>query len=180
MPAYALFLRGINVGGNKKVSMSELRALIEQQGFTDPATLLMSGNAVFRGAAVAVPALEKRFENAIAKHFGFEVHCVARTAKEWPALVAANPFRTESQRDPAHLLLVLLKRDPAAGAIAKLRAAIKGRERVELARRELYAVYPDGIGTSKLTLPVIERCLGTVGTGRNWNTVLKVAALLED
>jgi uncharacterized protein (DUF1697 family) len=180
MTRYALFLRGINVGGRNKVPMAGLRALLEREGFENVATLLQSGNAVLTGDAKPTAALEGHFEKAIAKTIKVECDCIVRTAKEWNTLVAANPFPAEATRDPAHLLVVLLKVAPAAAAVTALRAAIKGREAIANAGRHLYAVYPDGIGDSKLTLPLIEKHLGSRGTGRNWNTVLKVAELLGD
>jgi uncharacterized protein (DUF1697 family) len=180
MARYALFLRGVNVGGNKKVPMADLRALIEREGFEDAATLLQSGNAVFSGPATTASALESRFERAIAKSIGVECDCMVRTAKEWDAVIAANPFSSEAKRDPGHLLVLVLRAAPAAGALTAVRKAIVGREKIEVAGRIAYAVYPDGQGTSKFTLPLIEKHLGTRGTGRNWNTVLKIAALLKD
>lgn len=179
MPGYALFLRGVNVGGHNKVPMAELRALIESLGFTSVKTVLQSGNAVFRGEVAPASALEKRFEAAIARSLGVECECVVRTDKDWPLLVRANPFLREAKADPSHMVVVLLKEAPAPSGINAVRAAIKGPEIAELKGRLLYVVYPDGQGNSKLTLPVIERALGTVGTARNWNTVTKVAELLQ-
>lgn len=180
MASYVLLLRGVNVGGHKKVPMADLRALITREGFEGAETLLQSGNAVFTGASGSAAALEARFEKAIAAKIGVDCDCVVRTAKEWAALIAANPFSAEAKRDPGHLLVVCLKSAPPARAVTALRAAIVGRERAELRGRELFAVYPDGAGTSKFTLPLIEKHLGTRGTGRNWNTVLKVAERLGE
>ena len=73
-----------------------------------------------------------------------------------------------------------LRGAPTAVALTALRAAIQGREVVEARGRELYLVYPDGVGPSKLTITVIERKLGLRGTARNWNTTLKLAALARD
>jgi uncharacterized protein (DUF1697 family) len=179
MPAYALFLRGINVGGHKPVPMAGLRALIERMGFTDARTLLQSGNAVFRGSAQPAAALEKRLEAAVTKTFALQVHCMVRTAKEWSTLMEGNPFPSEARRDPAKLIVVLLREAPAAKAVEALRASIQGPEVVAGVGRQLWAVYPAGMGPSKLTLTVIEKALGTRGTARNWNTVTKVAALLD-
>ncbi len=64
---------------------------------------------------------------------------------------------------------------PAKDALEALRAAIKGPETVRLIGRNAYLAYPAGIGSSKLTITVIERKLGFRGTARNWNTVLKLA-----
>ena len=75
-------------------------------------------------------------------------------------------------------MVVCLKDAPARGGVAALQAAIKGREVVKTKGKQAFAVYPDGIGRSKLTAALMEKHLGTRGTGRNWNTVLKLAALL--
>jgi uncharacterized protein (DUF1697 family) len=72
-----------------------------------------------------------------------------------------------------------LKASPPADRVAALQAAIRGREVVRAAGRHAYIVYPDGIGTSRLTVALIERKLGTRGTGRNWNTVLRLADVLS-
>jgi uncharacterized protein (DUF1697 family) len=74
---------------------------------------------------------------------------------------------------------MFLKAPPPATAVAALRTAIKGRERVELNGREAYLVYPDGVGRSKLTIALVEQKLGTRGTGRNWNTVVRLADVLR-
>ena len=95
------------------------------------------------------------------------------------AVVARNPFRTEAARDPARLAVMVLKDAPADRAVAALRTAITGRETVRAAGRCLYAVYPDGMGRSRLTHTLIEKLLGTRATGRNWNTVRKLAELTE-
>jgi len=180
MPAYAAFLRGINVAGRKMVPMADLRKVIEGLGFTEVRTVLQSGNVVFHGAAKAAGAHERELEAAVSKRFRVATDCLVRSAGEWETIVAGNPFRAEAERDPAHLVLVLLKDAPKTKAVDALTASITGPETVIAGGRQLWVVYPAGIGDSKLTLPVIETKLGTRGTGRNWNTVLKVAELLNE
>jgi uncharacterized protein (DUF1697 family) len=177
MPAYVALLRAVNVGG-RSVAMSELRAMLEALGLDGPRTLLQSGNAVF-GAAKTPGALEALLEKAAAKRFGFATDFFVRSAREWDAILAANPFAREAGDDPSHLLVVPLKSAPATAAVNALRDAIRGSEIVEVVGRCLYAVYPDGIGRSKLTNAVIESRLGTRCTGRNWNTAQKLAAMLR-
>jgi uncharacterized protein (DUF1697 family) len=74
---------------------------------------------------------------------------------------------------------MFLKSAVPAANLKALQAAIRGRETVRAEGKELYAVYPDGVGRSKLTHALIERKLATRATGRNWNTVLKIAALMD-
>jgi uncharacterized protein (DUF1697 family) len=172
-------LRGINVGGNKKVAMADLRKLALGMGFTDAQTLLQSGNLVLRGGGKATgAALEALLDAEAKKRLGLEIAFIVRAAGEWKQVVAQNPFPAEARHDPAHLLVMFLRTPPATAAVDDLRAAITGREVLRARGKEVYLVYPDGIGTSRLTGAIIEKKLGTRATGRNWNTVLKLAALL--
>lgn len=176
-PRVAL-LRAVNVTGNNPLPMARLRAVLEGLGLSEVRTLLQSGNAVFRGGP-AGPALERAVEAALEKRLGLRVDCLVREAAEWEAIVERNPFPRQAKADPGHLLVMALKRAPAAAAVKALRAAIRGRERIRAAGRELYIVYPDGVGRSTLTTALIEKTLGTRGTGRNWNTTLKLLALVK-
>jgi uncharacterized protein (DUF1697 family) len=106
-----------------------------------------------------------------------ETDFFVRSAAEWKELVASNPFPRQAKADPAHLLVMFLKEAPAAEAVHALQAAVAGRELVRAVGKQAYIVYPDGIGRSRLTGALVEKKLATRGTGRNWNTVLKLAAL---
>jgi uncharacterized protein (DUF1697 family) len=170
-------LRGVNVGGYKKVGMADLRALAAQLGFENAKTLLQSGNLVFHSRHRTAAIIEQLLERETSARLHLDTAFFVRDGEEWTRILSANPFPAEARRDPAHLLVVFLKRRAAAHAVKALQAAITGPETVSAAGRELYAVYPAGIGRSRLTLPLIERTLDTRGTGRNWNTVLKLAQL---
>jgi len=171
-------LRAINVGGHGKVAMADLRAMLGDLGFAAPQSLLQTGNLVF-GSDIAGADLETLLEREAAERLGLATDFLVRSAAEWPAIVAANPFPAMARDDPSHLVVMLLKQPPEAARLEALRAWIPGRETIEAVGRELYIAYPDGIGTSKLTGAVIERRLGTRGTARNWNTVAKLVALLQ-
>ncbi|HEV3204383.1 MAG TPA: DUF1697 domain-containing protein, partial [Gemmataceae bacterium] len=95
-------------------------------------------------------------------------------------IVARNPFPNEATSDPSHLVVTLLKTTPQTKDLKALQAAIRGPEVIRAKGKQLYAVYPAGIGRSKLTNTLIEQKLGSRGTGRNWNTVLKLAALCRE
>ena len=176
MPTQIALLRAVNVGG-RSLKMANLIALANDLGFTNPRTLLQSGNLVFESSTRGDAKLEGQLEAEAAKRFGFQVDFMLRSAAEWRALVTANPFPDKARDDPGHLLVMPLKTAPAKGALETLRAAIKGPELAEVVGREAYLVYPAGIGPSKLTITVIERALGVRGTARNWNTVTKLAEM---
>src|SRR5436190_2056776 len=137
---------------------------------------MASGNVVFESASPGDAALERRLEGEAEKRLGLRTAFFVRTAAEWASLVRQNPFPEEAGRDPGHLVVVCLKAAPKAAAVTALQAAIKGPEIVRAGGRHVYITYPAGIGRSRLTAAVLEKALGSPGTGRNWNTVLKLAA----
>jgi uncharacterized protein (DUF1697 family) len=172
-------LKGVNLPGHNKVAMTDLRELGLALGLFDVRTLLQSGNMVFRSQSRKTAALEAQLESEAAKRLGFRTDFFVRSAEQWEEIVARNPFPQEAKRDPGHLLVMCLKAAPKATGVKSLQAAIPGRETVRAAGREAYLVYPDGVGRSRLTTALIEKHLGTSGTARNWNTVLKLEALTK-
>ena len=169
-------LRGVNVGGNKMIAMAELRASLAGLGLRNPRTLLQSGNIVFESPRKH-DALEKLLEAHTEKTFGLKTRYLLRSHAEWDAIAAGNPFAALAKSDPNRLLVFLLKDKAPSSAFKALEAAISGRETIHGAGRHLYATFPDGIARTKLTTALMDRHLGTACTGRNWNTVLKLAAL---
>jgi uncharacterized protein (DUF1697 family) len=169
-------LRAINLGSHNKVSMADLRALMTALGLAEPQTLLQSGNVVFRSDA-SPAELEVQLEQAAATRLGLHTDFFVRSAKEWRALVDNNPFPKEARADPSHLLAVVLRQEVPPRTVEGLQQSIIGREIVRAKGRCLYVVYPEGIGRSRLTSALIEKKLGTRGTARNWNTVLKLDEL---
>ena len=170
-------LRAVNVGGTGKLTMADLRAAAADSGLSDVATVLQSGTLI-GSASCGAAELEHRLEATLAERLGWETEVIVRSAEDWRRLIEANPFAAFAGRDPAHLLVVALKRSAHATAEASLRGAVKGEEEVAVSGDAAYVTYPDGIGRSKLTMALIERHLGTRGTGRNWSTVLKIASVL--
>ena len=177
MAVQIALLRAINVGGHQPIAMADLRAFLTELGFDDARSLLQTGNLVFRSKGRTGAALEEFLEAEAGQRLSLRTDFLVRSAEEWASAIADNPFGDEAQRDPGHLVVMALKATPDAEAVAALRAAIAGPELVQAEGKQLYIVYPDGIGRSRLTTALIERKLGTRGTGRNWNTVLKLAAL---
>ena len=178
MARFVGLLRGVNVGGNRMVAMADLRDCCTRLGLKDPATLLQSGNLVFEGGALKPAALEKRLEAGVRERFGFDVDFMVRTGAEWAAIVAGNPFRKEALADPAHLLVFAFKAEPVPAAVAAVSEAGKFAEQIRQRGRELYVTFPNGIGRSALSTAAAWRKLTAAGTARNWNTVLKLRALV--
>jgi uncharacterized protein (DUF1697 family) len=176
---YLALLRGINVGGNKKIGMADLRDMAAALGLDDPRTLLQSGNLVF-GSTMTAAKLESMLEAETMKRFGVQTHYQIRTAADWSGVIAGNPFTSEAKTDPARLVVICFRSAPVAKDVKALQSAIVGRETIRAVGRQGYAVYPDGQGESKLTLQMIEKALRTTGTARNWNTVTKIGVALGE
>ena len=172
-------LRGVNVGG-VKVPMAELKAIAVEAGFANPRTLLASGNLVIESDADPTD-VEARLEKGIAAHFGRPIEVIVRTPPQWAALMAANPFADQARIDGSKLLVMVMKVGIKDGAVEALRGFAAGDEQVESSGGDLFFWHPDGLGRSKMAEKAQPRLIG-VGTGRNWNTVRKLAALvgLED
>src|ERR1700693_2697163 len=130
-------LRGINVGGHNAVAMAELRKLAADLGFSGVATLLQSGNLVFKAGKRSGTALESLLERETAERLGVLVDYVVRSASEWQAVVASNPFPKQATDDPGHLVVVFLKTAPPPKSVEALRASIAGPEIVHGSGKEL-------------------------------------------
>jgi uncharacterized protein (DUF1697 family) len=179
MATHVALLRAVNLGPHNKVGMADLCRVFADAGMRESRSLLQTGNVLFTSSVSSTAKLERALEAAAQKDLGLETDVFVRTTAEWEAILEANPFPKGAKSDPSHLVVMALKDAPAAAAAAALQRAVKGRETTRVVGRHAFIVYPDGIGTSKLTLAVIERALGTRGTGRNWNTALKIAAALR-
>lgn len=171
-------LRAINMAGHNKVRMAELRRLLAGLGFGDIQSVLQSGNLVFECRSGATADLERLLEESTRAHLGLQTDFFVRTASEWGKIISGNPFAAEAKRDPAHLVVMFLKDKPDRERVVDLQRAITGREVVRANTNYAYIVYPDGIGRSRLTSALIEKKLGTRGTARNWNTILRISSLV--
>jgi len=179
MSKHVAFLRAVNVGGRNLVPMSELCDLFGSLDFTGVKSLLQSGNVIFDTDRRVDETIETMLEAQTAKRFGVTVDYIVRSAPELATAIASNPFPAEAKKDPAHLLVLFLKNAVQPKDVRALEATIQGSERIQARGKQLYAVYPEGVGRSKLTNAMIEKKLGVRATGRNWNTVLKLAALCK-
>jgi uncharacterized protein (DUF1697 family) len=175
MPSHIALLRGVNVGGNRMIGMADLRAMLADIGLKNGATLLQSGNMVFDGGRRSSASLEKLLETEAKKRLGLATDFFVYDADSWRRVIAENPLRKEAERSPAQLVVMFLRDAPDAAKVRTLHDGVPGNEIFRVAGRQLYTFFPDGMGRSKFGGALVERRLGTRGTGRNWNTVLKLA-----
>ena len=91
MTAWVALLRGVNVGGNNKVPMAELKALCEGLGFASVRTYIASGNVVFASEADE-GAIRAAIEQALLARYGKPLGVLVRSGAELAAVAAGNPF----------------------------------------------------------------------------------------
>lgn len=175
---YAALLRGINVGGAKKVPMAELRTLMEGLGHGDVRTYLQSGNAAFSSAHGDEESLAAELSAAIEQRFGFDVGVLVRDHRYLKAVREACPFPAAELE--AKQLHVTYFSDPVdAERFASVEPEAFLPEEFRLGDRALYLYAPDGLGRSKLADVLARPRLlkGVLATTRNWNTVVKMEEL---
>ena len=170
-----ILFRGMNTGG-VRAPVAEQRVMAEAMGLMNPRTLAASGNLVV-GSDKATDALEADIEAAMENTFGLKVAAMVRTPQQWAKLVAANPYSDEAAAHPSRMLAMVMKDGIKAGALQACRELAAGGERVEAIDDVLYFWFPNGQGESGIFRKATPRMLG-MGTGRNWNTVLKLADMV--
>ncbi|MEU6347799.1 DUF1697 domain-containing protein [Streptomyces sp. NPDC047072] len=177
---YAALLRGINVGGNKKVPMAELRTLMEGLGLDDVRTYLQSGQAVFAADHGDEDSLAAELVGAIEKRFGFAVGVIVRDHAYLRAIVENCPFPAADLE--AKQLHVTYFSEPAApDRYQEIDRETYLPEEFRLGDRALYLYAPNGLGRSKLAEHLAKPRLnkGLIATSRNWNTVVKLVEMTE-
>jgi len=172
-----ILFRGMNTGG-VRAPVAEQRAMAERMELRNPRTLLASGNLVVESDRDP-DALEAAIEAAMQETFGLKIAAMVRTADQWAALIAACPFPAEAEAHPSKTLLMVMKDGVKDGALEALRGYAVGDERAEAGDDALYFWHPDGIGQSKMAEKSAQVRLLGMGTARDWNTVLKLAAMVE-
>lgn len=177
---YAALLRGINVGGHKKVPMAELRTLLEGLGHGAVRTYLQSGQAVFASDHGDDESLAAELTGAVEKRFGFSVDVIVRDHSYLKAIVDTCPFPA-AELEPKQLHVTYFSGPVDERRFAEIDRAAHLPEEFRLGDRALYLYAPDGLGRSKLAehlaKPRINK--GLIATTRNWNTVVKLVELTE-
>lgn len=174
MKTYIALLRGINVGGNGRLPMANLRQLLADLGASDVQTYIQSGNAVFRHGSGA-KGLSLRIADAIQAAHGFRPATQLLTLAELRALADANPY-PEAASEPKTLHLFVLASKPKSPDLPALTHLAAKDERFHLGPRALYLHAPSGLARSKLATKA-ETLLGVPTTARNWRTVEKLLEL---
>lgn len=182
MAIYIALLRGINVGGHRKIKMTELKQTLEAIGLSRVQTYIQSGNVLFESTEEEGP-LRKRIEQGIEDAFGFPVDVVLRTSAELRRTAASYPFspeeiaEAEASSQTESLYVAFLPEEPSPEARERLERACEGGDRFHIDGREIYLLFRNSVRNSKLS-GSLQR-LGTSATVRNGKTVGKLVALAD-
>jgi len=173
-------LRGINVGGHNKILMNDLKDLYSSLGFQNVRTYIQSGNVVFNFPDIERSDLERMIVDAIKKRFDLDIDVINRTSEEIRSVLNNKPISCE---DESKLYVTFLREKVEDLDLLELEKVKGTREEFHLSGSEIYLMYPDGIGRTKLNNSYIERKLKVQATTRNWRTVKKLnemCSIIED
>lgn len=176
MKTYIALLKGINVGGHKKVPMAELRDLLTKSGFQNVQTYIQSGNVIFKSSEEAND-IEGKISNLISDHFGFDVSVIVKTNPELQLILDSCPFEN-GKKEKSYF--IMLNKMPDAKMIDEVNKISYENEEIIIKNNCLYFYSSKGFGQSKFNMNTYERKLKVIGTSRNYNTMVKLLSLSTD
>jgi uncharacterized protein (DUF1697 family) len=173
---YVALFGSINVGGNR-LTMADLRAAFEAEGFTNVETVVASGNVLFDHPARPDAGLEEKLTLMMRDRFGMESAALVRSRDALARAIAENPFH-DGQENLVHTMFLDGPLD--LDAYNALAAGHDGPERIAPGDRAVHIDYVEGAGRSKLTGRLIERRLGRKGTARNLRSMRRIVAKMDE
>ena len=180
MKTYIALLRGINVGGHKKIKMADLRDQLGELELTHIRTYIQSGNIIFQSDEADSVVWTYKIREHIASHYPFTVPVQVWPLADWQRIQAHNPYLPEWEADSTKLHVTLLSETPEEPRLSDLSQVHFPPDSFIYTDRVLYLCCPNGYGRTKLTNSFWERRLGVEATTRNWKTVNKLLGLATE
>lgn len=183
MKTYISLLRGINVSGQNRIRMPELKGLYESLNLTNVVTYIQSGNVIFDCTEDDPALLAKAIEEELERSFGLSVQVLLRDNEQLQQIIDNNPFVNQRNEDAEKLHVTFLAEEPSEEGLRFLRSTggdCFARERLAttpdtdefvINDQEIYLFCPNGYGKTKLSNSFFERKSGVAATTRNWRTV---------
>lgn len=176
MGTYIAILRGINVGGQKKIKMEELKALYEALGFKNITTYIQSGNMIFESPETNLQKIKDKIEHKMKSSLGFDVVVFIKTKKDFEKLLSKNPF---IKQDVNSLYVTFLSDIPYEIPVDEIKKAKDSAEEFFISGKEVFLFCPNGYGRTKLSNNFFEKKLKLSATTRNWKTINKLLELVN-
>lgn len=171
MDTYIALLRGINVAGQKKMPMAEVRKMMVDLGFKEVQTYIQSGNIIFKSTSDTVRKLEKSIHTAIDKAFGFDVPVLVKSVAEIKSIVVQNPFDDKEDLEKNRIYFVLLQEPANPELVIAFKKIEYPNEKYVVSDNCVYLCCKNGYGKAKLNNNLIERKLKVKATTRNYKTM---------
>ncbi|MDO6436779.1 DUF1697 domain-containing protein [Cyclobacterium sp. 1_MG-2023] len=173
-------LRGINVGGKRKILMVDLKSLFEEIGYSEISTYIQSGNVIFTSADKAdEKEMANRIEKAIEEKFGFEVPVIVRTAKDLQKTLSNNPYYKDGEMDISPLHITFLAQNPTSENLDKIKTFDFPPDKYTIEGKDVFIYCEGKYHQSKLTNNFFENKLKVKATTRNLKTVKKLCELSQ-
>ncbi|MDB5227867.1 MAG: hypothetical protein JWN78_2060 [Bacteroidota bacterium] len=179
MQTYISILRGINVSGQKKILMTDLKALYESLGFSEVISYIQSGNVIFKYKKETDLKLAQKIEQAISKKYKFEVPVIIRSVDEMKKVLTSNPYLKQKNTDEERLYVTFLAEAPTKENLEAIKKYNFSPDEFIISGKEIYLHIPNGYGNTKLSNNFFENKLKVTATTRNWKTVGKLVELCQ-
>ncbi|MFC4221018.1 DUF1697 domain-containing protein [Flagellimonas marina] len=174
---FIALLRGINVGGQKKIKMAELRETLTRTGLENVQTYIQSGNVIFESSEGNLKSLENSIRETILKDFGFEVPTLVISGNDIKEILEANPFADKEEENK--LYYVLLKKAPEKDLVTQFEEVNYPNEDFQVTEKCVYLMCKKGYGNAKLNNNLIEQKLKVEATTRNHKTMQKLLEMTQ-
>ncbi len=168
---FIAMLRGINVSGQKKIKMADLREHLSEIPLYDVRTYIQSGNIVFRSEQTPEP-LEAAIRSKIEKKYGFDVPTLVKTPKEFETAIAGNPYGHRMAEESKRVYITFLSDIPEQPLVDNLKSVDHSPEEWVLKGKDIYFYSPHGYGNAKMSNNYFEAKLKVKATTRNWKTIV--------
>lgn len=177
MKTYIALLKGINVGGHKKVPMADLRELLTKSGFENVQTYIQSGNVILQSSKSDISVIENNIQESIMDHFGFEISVLVKTRSDLKRIFNDSPFSEEKKKAS---YFMLLRNTPEDDLVKVASEKVYEGEEYKILKDCIYFFCEKGFGQAKFNANFFERKLKIFVTARNYNTMVKLLSLSEE
>lgn len=171
MGKFVALLRGINVSGQKKIKMSDLKILFEDLSFKNVETYIQSGNVLFKSSIANEKNINNKIVKGIADKFGYQVQVIIKTPDELGFALKNSPFLKSKTKDVEKIYFTFLSEVPSQEKIQKLKEVDSSSEEYVLDGTTIYLFFPSGYGKAKMNNNFFEKKLNVFATTRNYKTV---------
>ena len=180
MKTYIALLRGINVSGQKKIRMAELKSHIEKLGLLYVRTYIQSGNLVFHSEKSDPRDIEVLIEKNILVNYGFNVSVIVKQPQELQVVLENNPYATDSQKDTNRTYFTFLSKEPMLPDVEKIKTQDYFPEEFRLIGKTIYFYSPNGYGNAKMNNNFFAKKLKVNATTRNYKTMNKLLEMAQN